>query len=466
MWLSQLLTLSSQDVYLVGGSVRDLVIGRNDVKDVDILMPAGSDAIARVFADRIGGSFFFLDEARKISRVVKQNDHEFIQFDFANFEGPDMQTDLGRRDFTINAMALDLRQFIAHGSMDALIDPFHGIRDVHDKLIRVTRPEVLDDDPLRLIRAVRFYATLGFAIEDSTTEHIRRRSKRIAGPSPERVRDELFLILSEKQAEKHLLLLDSLGLLTVILPELEPLRGFAPGMYHVHDVLTHSFKTAGYIDAVLDELSDFSLAYAGSVRTHLEEHLEPLIPRIAASRFACLLHDMAKPDTFTNADGHIRFHGHDNLGAEKCQFVCRRLRLSRNTEALVSRLIKFHMRLFNLSTPGGPSRNAMYRYCRDLGDALPESLLLAQADARATSEIMPKEKFMDTRRPMAAVLEYYYTKFLKAEAAPLVTGDDLIRMGLAPGPRFREILEEMKERQTEGAVRNRQEALEYLEHMK
>jgi len=466
MWLSQLLTLSSQDVYLVGGSVRDLVIGRNDVKDIDILMPAGSDAIARVFADRIGGSFFFLDEARKISRVVKQNDHEFIQFDFANFEGPDMQTDLGRRDFTINAMALDLRQFIAHGSMDALIDPFHGIRDVHDKLIRVTRPEVLDDDPLRLIRAVRFYATLGFAIEDSTTEHIRRRSKRIAGPSPERVRDELFLILSEKQAVKHLLLLDSLGLLTVILPELEPLRGFAPGMYHVHDVLTHSFKTAGYIDAVLDELSDFSPAYAGSVRTHLEEHLEPLIPRIAASRFACLLHDMAKPDTFTNADGHIRFHGHDNLGAEKCQFVCRRLRLSRNTEALVSRLIKFHMRLFNLSTPGGPSRNAMYRYCRDLGDALPESLLLAQADARATSEIMPKEKFMDTRRPMAAVLEYYYTKFLKAEAAPLVTGDDLIRMGLAPGPRFREILEEMKERQTEGAVRNRQEALDYLEHMK
>ena len=301
---------------------------------------------------------------------------------------------------------------------------------------------------------------------DSTAEHIRQRSKRIAGPSPERVRDELFLILSERQAEKHLLLLDSLGLLTVILPELEPLRGFAPGMYHVHDVLTHSFKTAGYIDAVLDELSDFSPAYAGSVRAHLEEHLEPLIPRIAASRFACLLHDMAKPDTFTNADGHIRFHGHDNLGAEKCQFVCRRLRLSRNTEALVSRLIKFHMRLFNLSTPGGPSRNAMYRYCRDLGDALPESLLLAQADGRATSEIMPKEKFMDTRRPMAAVLEYYYTKFLKAEAAPLVTGDDLIRMGLAPGPRFREILEEMKERQTEGVVRNRQEALEYLEHMK
>ncbi|HUI46531.1 MAG TPA: hypothetical protein VL122_11190 [Nitrospirota bacterium] len=464
--LSQLLTLSSQDVYLVGGSVRDLVIGRNDIKDIDVLMPAGSEAIARVFAGRIGGSFFFLDETRKISRVVKRNGHESLHFDFTNFEGPDVQTDLGRRDFTINAMALDLREFIARGSLGGLIDPFHGMRDVHDKLIRVTRPDVLDDDPLRLIRAVRFCATLGFAIEDLTSEHIRQRAKRIAGPSPERVRDELFLILSEKQAGKNLLLLDSLGLLPVILPELEPLRGFTPGMYHVHDVLTHSFKTAGYIDTVLDELGDFFPAYAGSVRTHLEEHLEPLVPRIAASRFASLLHDMAKPDTFTNADGHIRFYGHDNLGSEKCQFVCRRLRLSRNTEALVSRLIKFHMRLFNLSTPGGPSRNAMYRYCRDLGDALPESLLLAQADARATSEIMPKEKFMDTRKSMASVLEYYYTKFLKAEAAPLVTGNDLIRLGLAPGPRFREILEEMKERQAEGVVRNRQEALAYLEQLK
>jgi poly(A) polymerase len=175
---------------------------------------------------------------------------------------------------------------------------------------------------------------------------------------------------------------------------------------------------------------------------------------------------MAKPETFTDADGRIRFHGHDNLGAEKVLFLCRRFRLSRNTEAVVSRLIKSHMRLFNLAAPGGPSKNAMYRYCRDLGDALPESLLLAQADARATSEIMPKEKFMDTRKAMAAVLDYYYAKFRKIEASPLVNGNDLIRLGLRPGPRFGEILEEMKERQAEGEIRTRQEALDYLERLK
>jgi poly(A) polymerase len=124
------------------------------------------------------------------------------------------------------------------------------------------------------------------------------------------------------------------------------------------------------------------------------------------------------------------------------------------------------MRLFNLAAPGGPSRNALYRFCRDLGDAAPESLLLSQADALATAEIMPREKFTDTKEVMAQTLEYYYTKYLKVETKPLVTGNDLIRLGLEPGPRFREILDEIKERQAEGALNNREEALDYLAGMK
>ncbi len=466
IYLSQLLSLTSQKIYLVGGSIRDLLLGNQGIKDIDVLMPSGSEAVARRFADMINGSFFFLDEARKITRVVKQAGTEIIQFDFTNFEGPDLNADLGRRDFTMNAMALDLQAFIINKSLEGLIDLFHGNEDVKNKLIRVTKPEVLDEDPLRLVRAVRFAATLGFTIEEKTAGHIRGRSNLITKPAPERIRDELFLILAERNAEKYLQLLDSLGLLSRILPELEPLRGFAPGMYHVHDVLTHVIKTAGYVDSILDDLQNISPEHGAELLAHLEENIEHLLPRKAALRFSCLLHDMAKPDTFTNTDGRVRFHGHDNLGAGKAALVCRRFRLSRDTERVVTRVIKQHMRLFNLSTPGGPSRNALYRYCRDLGDALPEGLVLAQADARATYEIMPKEKFTDTEKSMAVVLDYYYTKFLKAEATPLVTGDDLIRLGLAPGPRFREILEEIKERRAEGRLTTRTEALDYLKNLK
>ncbi|HSA78169.1 MAG TPA: HD domain-containing protein [Nitrospirota bacterium] len=461
-YFTQLIPLTSQKIYIVGGTVRDLLIGKQDIKDIDLVMPSGSEHIARAFAAKINGSFFFLDEDRKITRVVKRTNGEFIQFDFTNFEGPDLTADLTRRDFTVNAMALDLREFMRSNSLDGLIDLFHGKQDVKNKLIRVVKAEVLDEDPLRLLRAVRFGATLGFAIESATVQRIRNRSRLITKPSPERLRDELFLILTERHAENHLHLMDSLGILSPLLPELEPLRGFAPGRYHIHDVLTHSIKTAGYLDSVLDDLPKMSPEHADSVLAHLEKSIEHLVPRKAALRFACLLHDMAKPETFTNADGHIRFHGHDNLGAEKAALVCRRFRLSRDTEKTVTTVIKQHMRLFNLSTPGGPSKNAMYRYCRDLGDALPEGLILAQADARATSEIMLKEKFTDTEKPMAIVLDYYYSKFLKVEARPLVTGQDLIDRGLEPGPHFREILEEIKERQAEGALKDREEALAYL----
>ncbi len=465
-YLSRLLELTPQQLYLVGGSVRDLLLVKQDIKDIDLLMPGGSDDVARAFADIISGRFFFLDEKRKMTRVVKPTDGGIVQFDFANFEGPDLHADLERRDFTMNAMAIDLRDFLGSKSLDGLIDPFQGRGDVANALIRMTKPTVLDEDPLRLLRAARFAATLGCAIDSKTAEEIRQRSKQIALPAPERIRDELFLILAEKNAEKHVLLLDSLGLLAPLFPELEPLRGFAPGRYHVHDVLTHSIKTAGYLDAVLGNLRTISPEHADEVLSHLEEDIEHLVPRKAALRFACLLHDNAKPETYSDAGGHIRFHGHDNLGAEKAAFICRRFRLSRETEKTVVKVIQQHMRLFNLSTPGGPSRNAIHRYCRDLGDALPESLLLAQADARATYEIMPKEKFSDTEKPMVLVLDYYYDRFLKVEERPLVNGNDLIRLGLSPGPRFREILEDIKEQQAEGTLKTRQEALDYLETFK
>src|SRR5512144_243903 len=449
-YLSQLASRSSRQIYLVGGSVRDLLAGGREIRDLDLLMPTGSEETARVFADAIGGSFFFLDEERRISRVVKQEDGDFFQFDFMNFEGPDLPADLGRRDFTVSTMARDLREFIARRAIEGLIDPFNGRWDVRDRVIRVVRPAALDEDPLRLLRAVRFAATLGYTIEAETAGYIRQRAMAIAKPAPERLRDELFLLL------------DSLGLLSPLLPELEPLRAFTPGMYRAHDVFTHAVKTAGYVDSVLDDLAALSPAHAAVVADHLSGQIEHGVPRIAALRFACLLHDMAKPDTLSESEGHVRFHGHDNRGADKAVFLCRRLRLSRNTEALVAKTIKYHMRLFNLSSAGEPSKNAMYRYCRDLGDALPESLILSQADARATYEVMPKEKFADTEQPMAQVLDYYYTKFLKAEARPLVSGDDLIKQGLAPGPRFREILEEIKEKQAEGVIRSREEALDYL----
>lgn len=462
-YLAQLAALSPRPIYLVGGSVRDLLSGARNIKDIDLVMPSGSEDVARTFADVIGGSFFFLDEERKVTRVMKREPDGAVQFDFTNFEGPDLHADLARRDFTVNAMAVDLKTFLPQGSLGGLIDLFDGRGDVRQKLVRVSDPKVLDDDPLRLLRAVRFAATLGFSIERTTAEHIKARADLIARPSPERVRDELFQILSVKGAGRHLLLMESLGLLKKLLPELDPLKDFAPGRHHLYDIFTHSLRTAEYVDSVMENVPRLSPGQAGTVLAHLEEGLEPFVTRKAALRFACLLHDIAKSETYSRDDaGEIHFFGHDTIGAEKALFICQRFRLSNDTSSVVSRLVRHHMRPLNLSAPGGPSRRALYRYCRDLRDAVPESIVLSLADAKATAEVMPAEGFTDTQKISGLILEYYYGKFLKAEARPFVTGRDLIARGMEPGPRFREVLEDIKERQAEGTLKDRQEALQYL----
>jgi len=330
----------------------------------------------------------------------------------------------------------------------------------------VADPKVLDDDPLRLLRGVRFAATLGFSIEEATARCIRDRADLVVRPSAERIRDELFQILSVPGAGGHLLLMESLGLLGKLLPELGPLKDFAPGKHHLYDIFTHSLRSADYVDSVLGNLPALSPEHAGTVLAHLGQELEQFVTRGAALRFACLLHDSAKAETYSrDDDGDIHFFGHDTIGADKALLICRRFRLSSDTSSTVSRLIRHHMRPLNLAAPGGPSKRALYRYCRDLKDAVPESIVLSLADAKATSEVMPPEGFTDTQKIAGQILDYYYGKFLKTEAKPFVTGKDLIARGMKAGPKFREILDDIKERQAEGTLKDRQEALEYLKNL-
>jgi poly(A) polymerase len=218
------------------------------------------------------------------------------------------------------------------------------------------------------------------------------------------------------------------------------------------------------VDIILADLSRISPEHAASVHAHLDSEFEQFVTRRAALRFACLLHDNAKAETYSrDEEGDIHFFGHDSIGADKALFICQRFRLSNDASSAVSRLIRNHMRPLNLSAPGGPSRRALYRYCRDLKDAVPESIVLSLADARATAEVMPAEGFTDTGAIAGRILDYYYGKFLKTEAKPFVTGKDLIARGMQPGPRFREILEDLKERQAAGTIKDRQEALNLLD---
>lgn len=466
--LSRLGEITPERLYLVGGTVRDLLLRRKFIKDIDIVTQAGSEKIARQLADAAGGSFFFLDEKRHMSRVIVPGDEGPWQFDFADFEGSDLAADLRRRDFTVNAMALDLREYLDEGSLDRcdLIDLFGGRRDLERGVIRLVAPSVLDDDPLRMLRAARFSAVLGFTIDPGTAREIASRAEYILASSAERIRDELFLILAEPGAGGNLLLLLSLGLLERLVPELISLKGFSPGKHHQYDILTHSIKTANYVDQALKELGSIAgTEYGDRIGRHMQESLEQGVTRMSALRFGCLLHDIAKSETFSrDEDGEVHFYGHDQQGADRARGICERFRLSKATASVIEKLVRHHMRPLQLAQTNGPSRRALYRYCRDLKDAVPESVLLALADGKATSEVMP-DGFKDTGSTAAIIMQYYYEKYLKAEEKPLLTGRDLIALGMRPGPEFRELLEAVREHQAEGTVRDRSGALDLVGRM-
>jgi poly(A) polymerase len=223
--VTKLLARQGIKSYLVGGFVRDVVLKR-DTADIDIAVATDALEIAPRIADALGGKFILLDEANRVGRVVimdkKAPSGGHWQLDFSSFEGG-IEPDLGRRDFTIDAMAVDLAE-LAKGDV-SLIDPFNGRADLEGKIIRVVSGGAFQADAARLLRAVRLAAELDFTIDSQTEALIKRHSQLIAGIAGERVREELLRLLAIPRSEQILPYLDGLGLLTAIFPEMALAKG-------------------------------------------------------------------------------------------------------------------------------------------------------------------------------------------------------------------------------------------------
>ncbi|MEE8353794.1 MAG: HDIG domain-containing metalloprotein, partial [Dehalococcoidales bacterium] len=333
--------LGGSRAYLVGGFVRDGLLGRRTT-DVDIAVPDGM-ASARSLADRLGGHFVPLDAVNGVGRVIVEA-AEFgegrWQLDFSTAEGG-IEQDLARRDFTMNAIAVDLEQLAAPGRRVDLIDPFDGRGDLARGLVRAVSDGVFESDPIRLLRAVRFAAELGLGIDDATDKLIRAGAGLVVGVAGERIREELLRLLAVAGSGRYLARLDELGLLTALIPELEAARGFEQPKEHQWDVLGHSLKTAEACDFLLRQ-GDWEYATGGVLDAvpwspRLEEHFRRKISGAspggssasALLRLAAVLHDIAKPETRTvDADGRTRFLGHPSAGAAMAVAIVERLRFS------------------------------------------------------------------------------------------------------------------------------------------
>ena len=263
--LGQLAAARSLEVYLVGGSVRELALGRA-AQDLDLAVSAQTLALARDLAGALGGTYVLLDEAERTARVVWQGEI----LDLAEFRAPTLPGDLAGRDFTLNALAVDLNAILGQGPA-GLIDPLGGLPDLARGRLRMVAAENFHDDPLRLLRAYRFAATHGFQITPETTAAIRQAAPEISRVAGERVHQELFLLLAAPSAAPVLAAMEAVGLLGRVFPELDDMKGVEQNGYHHLDVYGHSLATAAAMEAVLAAPA----AYFGELAAEVVRYAQP-----------------------------------------------------------------------------------------------------------------------------------------------------------------------------------------------
>lgn len=471
--------LADQEIYLVGGAVRDMLLSHLS-HDLDFAVPSNGVALARRVANALRADFMALDNERDTGRViVTESDGTRTFLDFATYRGRNLDEDLRGRDFTMNAIAFELRK-------QTLIDPLNGASDLHAKLIRACSPTSFSDDPVRILRAVRQAAAFEFRIELETRNAMKQAVSLLPSVSPERQRDELFKMLEGAKPDASMRALEMLGVLPYLLPELPALKGVQQPPPHIHDVWEHTLSVLGYLENILaalapgysaddtDDLFTGLLTFRiGRFREQFAKHFSELLNTdrsVRAALFlAALYHDVQKPATKSIDESlRIRFFDHDIKGAQVVEERARAFNLSNDEVERISKIIQHHMRFHFFTNrlevdKQEPSRKAIYRFFRDAGKAGIDLVLLGLADLRGAQGSTLKQETWTAALDVARILlENYWEKPQETVAPPrLLDGNELMSaLGLKPGRIVGQLLEAIREGQATGKVENREQALD------
>jgi poly(A) polymerase/tRNA nucleotidyltransferase (CCA-adding enzyme) len=442
--------------WLVGGAVRQALVGE-PVEELDVAVPSGAIVLGRALADRRGGGFAVLDEERGVCRVPGPP-----PVDLADFRGPTLEADLHGRDVTVNALAVSVVALVASGAA-VVEDPTGGLEDLAARRLRLCSPRAMADDPVRVLRAVRLALRPGWRLGKEVPGAARAAAPALIDVSAERVRDEIAAILGDPGSARGLRMLDRLGAMAALFPESGPMREASQPEPHRFDVWEHSLRAVEAADAIVAHPGTLG-PHAGAAAEHLAEEMGDGLTRAHLLKLAALLHDVAKPETRSVAEGRIRFIGHEVVGAARAGEVARRLRLSGRAVATVERLVRHHLRPMHLAQSGEITRRARYRLHRDLGADARGLVILALADAAAVRGEEPAAVWAG---PGGSVLRALMGGMAEAEeqaaTPPLLRGKDVMEaFGLGPGPTVGRLLARAREAQALGLVSSREEALGYL----
>ncbi len=423
-------SFSDRQLFLVGGCLRDRLLGR-EISDLDLATDARPEEIRKRVRDWAESAWSSGEKFGTVGLEKRGTKAEITTFRADTYDGvsrkpevtfgDSIEGDLSRRDFTINAMAQNVHT-------GELLDPFEGQQDLAARLVRfVGEPEErIAEDPLRMLRAVRFCAQLGFELEPSAAAAIASSAGELPRVSWERIRDELDGAMLAPRPDEGLRLAIDLGLARHFMPELERLHLPEPTRHMMKDVLDHTLDT---------------------VR---------LTPAEKTLRYAALLHDIAKPESLTTDDSFVHFLRHERLGVEQARAILTRLRQPAALIHQVTVLIRHHLRIpyYTSEWSDGAVRRLMF----DLGDQLEAAISLAEADV-AASDPIDQEEFEARLQELRSRIEQVGEAAEIAQMRPLLSGDEVMALlGLEPGPRVGAVMEFLLDEQIEGRVTTREQA--------
>jgi putative nucleotidyltransferase with HDIG domain len=466
--LEAFLSEEGVEAMAAGGFVRDVMLGR-ETRDIDVSIAADPLEVAPRLAEALGAHDFPLDRERRHARLLLRETDVVV--DLLPLRGT-AEEDLRLRDFTVDAMGVALRELAAGEAR--VLDPTGGLADLRASVLRLVSEQALVDDPLRMLRGVRLAAELGFELEARTARMIGERAATIGDVAVDRQRDELLMLLETDRAGPGLRLMDSLGLLPAVLPELDATRGVTQPKEHYFDVFGHLVEAVAALDWILAETPPAgweapweelwgALGWWEQAQVRWRDEMSPGLSRKAVVKLCALLHDIGKPETRSiEASGRIRFFGHPEAGAEAARRLLRRMRMPARVIGHIHTMIDAHLRPVQIAVGRTPSRRAIYRFFRDTGESGVDTVIMSLADHVAT--LGPRFKAEGWRRHVAVVSYLLRTHF---EGPPppvsptrLVDGDEIMReLGLEPGTKVGELLALVREAHAVGEVATKEEAI-------
>jgi poly(A) polymerase len=485
--LNTIATLAAEKnkkIYLVGGFIRDLYLG-NSGRDLDFAVSGNAMSLAQSVADALKGVYVPLDRINRVARVVLEPHGEKWQIDFSSFKGLNIEDDLSNRDFTINATALELSDYIKlsdeSGALtgqraerwrwhEKIMDPYSGLADIENKTIRAINNYVFEADPVRILRGVRLAGKLDFSIKQETQSLMEKNRWLLQEVSGERAWEELSAILALPQSYHWIKILDNIGALSDLIP-VEEIMKVTDQKRHKENVWTHSLKTYDLLEKICGDPSRELGATGRSedLRELILQHLgQPLTAgrrRIQLIKIAALLHDPGKAVTAKLlADGQVDFPEHSHAGLAYVSEFARRFKISKTEEAYLKNIVGSHMYPLSLYINKPASPGAIHRFFSRLGKETADTLLLSLANVAAGGTAGENALDLLGYRVFVGDLlyKYYFEAGTYVQPPTLVKGEDLIAvLGLPPSKKIGELLEKISEAQVNGEVANREEAIAY-----